>query len=97
MTQHYEEAAGEFRAVVERAPTNDYALFCLGRCLQQLGRHRDSLPPLAQAAGLRPDRGDYREIPRPRPRGLRALSAASALGVVAAAQRGRPPRAPARR
>lgn len=58
--QRYEEAAAEFAAVVERAPTNDYALFCLGRSLQQLGRHADSLPPLAQAAGMRPDRGDYR-------------------------------------
>ncbi|ADB51634.1 tetratricopeptide repeat protein [Conexibacter woesei] len=58
--QQYEEAAAEFAAVVEHAPTNDYALFCLGRSLQQLGRHADSLPPLAQAAGLRPDRRDYR-------------------------------------
>ena len=58
--RRYREAAAEFEAVVEHAPTNDYALFCLGRSLQQLGRHRDSLPPLAQAAGLRPDRGDYR-------------------------------------
>lgn len=58
--QQYEEAAREFAAVVAHAPTNDYALFCLGRSLQQLGRHADSLPPLAQAAGLRPDRHDYR-------------------------------------
>ena len=28
----------EFEAVVERAPTNDYALFCLGRALMELGR-----------------------------------------------------------
>ena len=40
--------------------TNDYALFCLGRCLQQLGRHAEARRPLAQAAGLRPERGDYR-------------------------------------
>jgi Flp pilus assembly protein TadD len=60
LAQHYEEAAGEFAAIVEQAPTNDYALFCLGRSLQQLGRHRDSLPPLAQAASLRPERRDYR-------------------------------------
>ena len=32
--------AAEFEAVVERAPTNDYALFCLGRSLLQLGRPR---------------------------------------------------------
>jgi len=58
--QEYEEAAAEFAAVVERAPTNDYALFCLGRSLQQLGRHAEARRPLAQAAGLRPDRHDYR-------------------------------------
>ena len=28
--------AAEFEAVVERAPTNDYALFCLGRALMEL-------------------------------------------------------------
>lgn len=59
-TQRYEEAAAEFSAVVELAPTNDFALFCLGRCLQQLGRHAEARRPLAQAAGMRPERGDYR-------------------------------------
>ena len=37
--QRYEQAATEFQAVVDRAPTNDFALFCLGRSLQLLGRH----------------------------------------------------------
>jgi Flp pilus assembly protein TadD len=46
--------------VVERAPTNDYALFCLGRSLQQLGRHAEARRPLALAANLRPERQDYR-------------------------------------
>jgi hypothetical protein len=45
---------------VERAPTNDYALFCLGRSLQQLGRHAEARHPLALAACLRPERRDYR-------------------------------------
>jgi Flp pilus assembly protein TadD len=58
--QRYEDAAREFATIVEHAPTNDYALFCLGRCLQQLGRHAEARRPLAQAAGLRPERGDYR-------------------------------------
>ena len=58
--QRYAEAAEEFEAVVERAPTNDYALFCLGRCLQQLDRHREALAPLALACCLRPERTDYR-------------------------------------
>ena len=58
--QHYEQAADEFRAVVERAPTNDYAQFCLGRCLQLLGRHDEARKPLALAACLQPGRRDYR-------------------------------------
>lgn len=58
--QHYQEAADEFQAVVDHAPTNDYALFCLGRCLQLLGRHGEARAPLAQAASLQPGREDYR-------------------------------------
>ena len=58
--QRYEEAAEEFQAVIDRAPTNDYALFCLGRSLQMLGRHAEARQPLAQAAGMQPGRHDYR-------------------------------------
>ena len=56
----FERAREEFEAVVERAPTNDYALFCLGRSLMQLGRHQEARKPLALAAQLRPERSDYR-------------------------------------
>ena len=59
-TQQYREAAEEFAAVVERAPTNDFALFCLGRSLQLQGRHEDARKPLALASCLRPERADYR-------------------------------------
>jgi tetratricopeptide (TPR) repeat protein len=59
-TQEYAEAAAEFEAVVERAPTNDYALFCWGRCLQMLGLHAEARKPLALAANLQPQRSDYR-------------------------------------
>jgi Flp pilus assembly protein TadD len=58
--QRYAQAAEEFQAVVDRAPTNDYALFCLGRCLQLLGRHAEARRPLALAATLQPGRRDYR-------------------------------------
>jgi tetratricopeptide (TPR) repeat protein len=58
--QRYEQAAAEFQAITERAPTNDYALFCLGRCLQLLGRHAEARQPLALAACLQPGRRDYR-------------------------------------
>ena len=47
--------------IVERAPTNDYALFCLGRSLQLMGRHAEARRPLALAANLRPERADYRQ------------------------------------
>ena len=56
----FEEARAEFEAVVERAPTNDYALFCLGRALLECGRPHEARKPLVLAANLRPDRRDYR-------------------------------------
>jgi Flp pilus assembly protein TadD len=59
-SQRYEAAAAEFAAVVDRAPTNDFALFCLGRSLQLLGRHHEARRPLALASHLRPERRDYR-------------------------------------
>ena len=59
-SRRFEQAAVEFEAVVDRAPTNDYALFCLGRALLELGRPKDARKALALAAGLRPDRRDYR-------------------------------------
>ena len=58
--QRFREAEAEFEAVVERAPTNHFALFCLGRALQLQGRHAEARNPLALASGLRPDRADYR-------------------------------------
>ena len=59
-SRRFEQAAVEFEAVVERAPTNDYALFCLGRSLQLMGRHAEARKPLALACCLRPERADYR-------------------------------------
>lgn len=58
--QRYAEAVEEFEAVVAIHPTDDYALFCLGRSLQQLGRHAEARVPLTLAATLRPERTDYR-------------------------------------
>ena len=60
-SQRYEDAAAEFSAVVDQAPTNDFALFCLGRSLQLLGRHHEARHPLALASNLRPERGDYKK------------------------------------
>lgn len=59
-SRQYEPARREFAAVVEQAPVNDYALFCLGRALLELGRPAEARMPLALAAQLRPERRDYR-------------------------------------
>ena len=56
----YAQASEEFRAVVERAPVNDFAHFCLGRALDKTGRRVEARRHLRLAAGLRPDRADYR-------------------------------------
>jgi TolA-binding protein len=58
--RRYAGAAEEFGAVAQRTPTNDYALFCLGRSMQLLGRHGEACKPLALACSLRPERADYR-------------------------------------
>jgi tetratricopeptide (TPR) repeat protein len=58
--QRYQDAAAEFEAIAARTPTNDYALFCLGRSMQLMGRHREARQPLALACSLRPERADYR-------------------------------------
>ncbi|HZO37550.1 MAG TPA: tetratricopeptide repeat protein [Solirubrobacteraceae bacterium] len=58
--RRFEAAREEFETVVEHTPTNDFALFCLGRSLQLLGRHAEARHPLALAANLRPERRDYR-------------------------------------
>jgi tetratricopeptide (TPR) repeat protein len=71
--RRYAGAAAEFEAIAAAAPTNDYALFCLGRSMQLLGRHREACHPLALACSLRPEREDYR---RYRDRARRAAARA---------------------
>ncbi len=56
----YVKASEEFRAVVERAPVNDFAHFCLGRSLEKSGRRDEARRHLALACCLRPERVDYR-------------------------------------
>jgi len=59
-SQRYRQAAGEFSAIVEQNPANDYAHFCLGRSLEKLGDRPAASRHLSLAAGMRPDREDYR-------------------------------------
>ena len=56
----YRRAAGEFSAVVDRYPANDFAHFCLGRSFEKLGDRRAARRHLSLAYGMRPDRTDYR-------------------------------------
>jgi tetratricopeptide (TPR) repeat protein len=56
----YRRAAAEFEAVVERNAANDYAHFCLGRSFEKLGDRPAASRHLSLAAGMRPDREDYR-------------------------------------
>jgi tetratricopeptide (TPR) repeat protein len=59
----FRQAAEEFAAVVERQPVNHYAHFCLGRALEkQAGRRWEASRHAALAAGMRPDRDDYRAL-----------------------------------
>jgi Flp pilus assembly protein TadD len=57
---NYTAARDEFAAVVERSPVNDYAHFCLGRAFEKTGRKLEARRHMKLAAGLRPDRADYR-------------------------------------
>jgi tetratricopeptide (TPR) repeat protein len=56
----FRRAAAEFEAVVERAPVNDFAHYCLGKALAKTGRPRAAQRHAALAAHMRPDRADYR-------------------------------------
>jgi tetratricopeptide (TPR) repeat protein len=70
-TARYAKARDEFAVVVEQYPTNDFAHFCLGRALELTGDRRKARHHLTMAAGLRPDRADYRRY-RDRLRGTTA-------------------------
>ena len=58
----FEEARREFAAVVEQAPVNDYAHFCLGKALANIGRRDAARRHAVLAASMRPDRADYRAL-----------------------------------
>jgi len=58
----FEQAGAEFAAVVERAPVNDFAHFCLGKALVKTGRRDEARHHAVLAAGMRPDRADYRAL-----------------------------------
>ncbi len=66
------EAEGEFRAVLEIAPTDDYAHYALGRCLERQGRRAEANVHYKLARSLRPESTTYEQrAPRPRRAGPR--------------------------
>jgi Flp pilus assembly protein TadD len=62
--RRFEEAAGNFRYIVEVDPAEDYALFGLGLSLSRLGDFQGAVEPLALAAAMRPENKDYAQALR---------------------------------
>ena len=59
--QRFSEAEHEFRAVLELAPTNHYAHFVLGRCLEQRREYSEARRHYKLAVSLHPRNDDYVE------------------------------------
>jgi Flp pilus assembly protein TadD len=57
--QRWEEAEAEFRAMLELAPTDDYAHYALGRCLEKQGKAHEANGHYKLANSLRPGKPDY--------------------------------------
>src|SRR5437868_15177822 len=55
----WEEAEAEFRKVLELSPTDDYAHYALGRCLQKQGKPREANGHYKLARSLRPGSEQY--------------------------------------
>ena len=55
----YDEAAAEFRAILELAPNDDYAHYALGRCLEKQGREHEANGHYKLASSLRPGEAAY--------------------------------------
>src|SRR3954470_1994002 len=57
----YQEAAAEVEHILDAAPANDYAHYCLGRCLSRLGQPRLAAGHYKMAVWLRPEVEYYQE------------------------------------
>src|SRR4051794_17238814 len=55
----WSEAEAEFRAMLELAPTDDYAHYALGRSLEKQGRAHEANGHYKLADALRPGKEDY--------------------------------------
>lgn len=59
--RRYSEAAHEFEHILASAPADDYAHYCLGRCLQRLGDRSHALGHYKMAVWLRPSVDYYHD------------------------------------
>ena len=59
--QRYDEAEREFRAILEISPTDDYAHYALGRCLEKRGREHEANGHYKLASSLKPGSEQYAE------------------------------------
>ena len=59
--QRWREAEAEFRAVLELAPTDDYAHYALGRALEKQGRDAEANGHYKLASSLSPNSEHYAE------------------------------------
>src|SRR5213593_4047784 len=57
--QRWEEAESEFRAMLELAPTDDFAHYALGRSLEKQGKAHEANGHYKLANSLRPGKADY--------------------------------------
>lgn len=55
----WHEAEREFRALLEIAPTNDYAYYALGRCREKQGDRLEAARSYKLACCLRPGQPEY--------------------------------------
>ena len=58
--QRWREAEAEFRVVLELSPTDPYAHYALGRCLEKQGRDVEANRHYKLASSLRPGSNQYR-------------------------------------
>ena len=57
--RNYDAAESEFRAVLELSPTDDYAHYALGRCLEKQGRAAEANGHYKLASRMRPGEAHY--------------------------------------
>lgn len=57
--RRYEEAEREFREMLEISPTDDYAHYALGRCLEKQGKATEANGHYKLASSLRPGSKRY--------------------------------------